>query len=289
MFPGVAAQWHPTRNDGLLPVEVLPTSNLKRWWICEGGHEWQATVSSRTNSNSGCPYCAGSQPTIENNLAAIYPTLKKHWHPTKNMNIGPEDLLPSSGRKIWLLCSKGHEWQTVPNNIQSILKGDAEDICPTCRQANNSLGIRFPELAREWDFERNAGIEPDTVSYGSKKKYWWRCEKGHSWETSPNQRTRPKSSACPLCNSRGPYADVPVTEDNCLLATEPALCNEWDYELNGTVTPETVRRVCKEKVWWKCPEGHSWHAAIYVRASKRTGCPMCARRVRATTRRTNRA
>lgn len=287
MFPKIAAQWHPSKNGRLLPSEVLPASNLKRWWICKEGHEWQAAVSSRTNSNSDCPYCAGSLPTIENNLAAIYPNVIKAWHPTKNKNIRPENILPSSGRKIWLLCSAGHEWQAVPNDIQSILKGEAADICQKCRKANNSLGRKFPELVRDWDFGKNSGIEPDTVSYGSKKKYWWRCAKGHSWEASPNQRTRPTSSGCPLCNNRAPYADIPITNENCLLATDSELCDEWGYELNGTVTPATVRRVCKDKVWWKCPEGHSWKAAINVRASKRTGCPMCARKVRATSRRNN--
>ncbi|MDD3054217.1 MAG: zinc-ribbon domain-containing protein, partial [Endomicrobiaceae bacterium] len=30
----------------------------KVWWICKHGHEWYASVASRTNMQSGCPVCA---------------------------------------------------------------------------------------------------------------------------------------------------------------------------------------------------------------------------------------
>jgi hypothetical protein len=287
MYPAVAAQWHPTKNGKTYPLKVSPKSSLKRWWLCKEGHEWEVAVSTRTANESACPYCAGSFASSSNNLATVFPNLLEVWHPTKNKGLNPESLLPSSGKKVWLLCREEHEWQAVPNNIQSILKGDVEKICPTCRRLANSLKQKFPDLLKEWDFEKNTGVEPNTVSYGSKSKYWWQCENGHHWEASPNQRTRPASTGCPLCNNRAPYADIPVTEENCLLTTDRELCNDWDYALNIKASPETIRRVCKDKVWWKCAAGHSWEAIIGVRALKKTGCPICARKVRAHTRREN--
>lgn len=199
MFPEVASQWHPSKNGSLSPSDVLPASSIKRWWICNNGHEWQISIANRTKNKSGCPYCTGRLSSGNNNLALSFPRILKLWHPTKNDDLNPENLLPSSGRKIWLICEKGHEWEAVPNNIQSMLKDESADLCPRCRILNNSLGRKFPEISTEWDFEKNSGINPDTVSYGSKKKYWWKCRKNHSWEASPNQRTRPKSSSCPLC------------------------------------------------------------------------------------------
>jgi len=53
--PALAAQWHPSRN-AVSPAEVGPSSNKKAWWIGECGHEWEATVASRTAGN-GCPTC----------------------------------------------------------------------------------------------------------------------------------------------------------------------------------------------------------------------------------------
>ena len=37
-------------------------------------------------------------------------------------------------------------------------------------------------LLLQWDTEKNAPDTPQTVSYGSQRKIWWRCEKGHTWQ-----------------------------------------------------------------------------------------------------------
>ena len=55
-YPRLAEHWHPKRNEGLRPENVTPGSRKKVWWICERGHEWNATVGSRT-SGAGCPEC----------------------------------------------------------------------------------------------------------------------------------------------------------------------------------------------------------------------------------------
>ena len=44
-------------------------------------------------------------------------------------------------------------------------------------------------LLKEWDESRNFPLTPDTVSYGSKKKVWWTCENGHSWQSPVASRT----------------------------------------------------------------------------------------------------
>lgn len=41
-FPDIAAEWHPSLNGNITPEMVLPHSNKSAWWICKGGHEWQA-------------------------------------------------------------------------------------------------------------------------------------------------------------------------------------------------------------------------------------------------------
>lgn len=56
--PDLAAQWHPTRNGDLMPCDVTLGSRRKVVWACPAcGHEWEATVNSRS-SGSGCPLCA---------------------------------------------------------------------------------------------------------------------------------------------------------------------------------------------------------------------------------------
>jgi len=37
------------------------------------------------------------------NLKTINPKLAEEWHPTKNGNLTPKDVLPKSGKKVWWL------------------------------------------------------------------------------------------------------------------------------------------------------------------------------------------
>ena len=57
--PEIAAQWDKRKNGCLKPSDVAVSSNRPAWWRCELGHSYRATVSSRTQRKTGCPYCAG--------------------------------------------------------------------------------------------------------------------------------------------------------------------------------------------------------------------------------------
>ena len=53
-------------------------------------------------------------------------------------------------------------------------------------------------LLDEWDDEKNLPFKTDTVSASSSVPVWWKCEKGHSWQTQ--LRSRSKSlTRCPKC------------------------------------------------------------------------------------------
>ena len=55
--PEIAAQLHPSRNQGIDPAQLGARSSLKLWWRCDTcGHEWRTAVSTRTDG-SGCPAC----------------------------------------------------------------------------------------------------------------------------------------------------------------------------------------------------------------------------------------
>ena len=40
-------------------------------------------------------------------------TVSKEFHPTKNGDITPRDIVYGSHKKIWFVCNKGHEWETA--------------------------------------------------------------------------------------------------------------------------------------------------------------------------------
>ena len=56
-----------------------------------------------------------------------------------------------------------------------------------------------PKLMKEWDTEKNniLGFSPEKTTIGSAKKVWWKCEMGHSWQSTVNHRKQGKG--CPTC------------------------------------------------------------------------------------------
>ena len=62
-----------------------------------------------------------------------YPHLVKEWHPTKNGDLTPDNLTHGSKKKVWWLCSKGHEYIAMPNTKTSMKSG-----CPYCSGAKAS-------------------------------------------------------------------------------------------------------------------------------------------------------
>ena len=115
LFPDIAAEWHPTKNGDIRPYEVHAGSQKRYWWLGKCGHEWNVTVSGRTFSKTGCPYCAGKLLLGYNDLQTLFPKIAIEWHPTKNGALKPSEVKPKSWKKVWWICNKGHEWQTSVN------------------------------------------------------------------------------------------------------------------------------------------------------------------------------
>lgn len=66
-------------------------------------------------------------------------------------------------------------------------------------KAQNSLLVKFSEIAAEWDYERN-GITPDVVTPYSRKKVHWICpDCGNRYEMIIGERTGEKHCGCPPC------------------------------------------------------------------------------------------
>ena len=65
----------------------------------------------------------------------------------------------------------------------------------------NDLATLFPEIALDWDFEKNTSLKPDEVTKGSSKKVWWKCHVcGYEWKTSICSRTGKNNTGCPHCS-----------------------------------------------------------------------------------------
>ncbi|MBE6630455.1 MAG: hypothetical protein E7624_06365 [Ruminococcaceae bacterium] len=264
--PEIAKEWNYEKNGALKPEHVLINSNKKVWWKCSKGHEWQATIASR-NSGNNCPYCSGRN-TVKgyNDLATLNQTLTSEWNYEKNGDLSPEDYTANSGKKVWWKCDKGHEWQATIFNRNNGRR------CPICSNKQvlkgyNDLANTNPQLAKEWNYEKNGDLKPQDFTLNSNKKVWWKCEKGHEWQAIIANRN--KGSGCPYCSGR--YAIKGKTD---LATINPTLAKEWNYEKNGDLKPENFTANSGKKVWWKCSKGHEWQATIANR-NIGNGCPIC--------------
>ena len=110
-FPEVAAQWHPTNNNGLTPDQVTPGSKVKAWWYLPyddpdtGKHfdfEWEARINDRAIRKRGCPYLTNDVvwPGY-NDLATRNPELAEQWHPAKNKGVTPDNVFANSTKWGW--------------------------------------------------------------------------------------------------------------------------------------------------------------------------------------------
>ena len=270
--PELIPEWNWDRNGTLKPEQVIASSHRKVWWKCKNGHEWQSELNHRING-SGCPYCTGKKvlPGF-NDLATTNPELLPEWS-VKN-TFGPDTVSAGSEKRVWWKCANGHEWKTAINKRTHGMG------CPVCTNrviipGENDLASNLPDLAAEWDYEKNGSRRPDQISSQSNHKVWWRCEKGHSWKAMVTFRAR--GSGCPYCANR-----LVLPGFNDLATTDPAIAAQWAQDLNGQLTPEMVTKGTSRRVWWRCSDGHVWQTKVSLRTgSQRTGCPICAGNVSA--------
>lgn len=143
----------------------------------------------------------------------------------------------------------------------------------------NDLLSKNPELAEEWDYEKNS-FGPTDVTYGSKKKAWWICRDcGYSWPAQIYARNN--GNGCPQCgykkSARNSHRKRLNNGDNTLLKKYPELLVEWNYEKNTDINPDDVTPHCATEVWWKCGRcGHSYLQKICAKTNDGKGCPVCA-------------
>lgn len=127
----------------------------------------------------------------------------------------------------------------------------------------------------KWDYDKNAGIDPYSLSAGSIKKVWWKCSRNplhDDWEAIICNRAR-KGHGCLNCAGQ---RTIPAES---FAALRPELMKEWHPKKNESIDPWSLGIGSATKVWWLCAEGHEWPTLLKSRAKEDNGCPQCTGRV----------
>ena len=269
--PDLAKEWNYEKNGDLKPEDVGVHSHKKVWWFqydvspVTGKKmklEWNAIIDNRVKG-AGNPIKSGYLVVHEyNDLTSLRPDLAKEWNYEKNGKLTPDMVTCGSSKKVWWIQYDTNpttgkiiklEWKASINNR---VKGND---CPikSGRQVlkgYNDLASLRPDLAAEWNYEKNDNLTPDMITCGSGKNIWWmqydtspvtgelmRLE----WQDTVNNRTNGKGHGNPIKSGRQVLKGY-----NDLASLRPDLAKEWNYKRNSKLTPEMVTCGCNKKVWW---------------------------------------
>ncbi len=358
--PELLKEWDYQKNT-LKPTEVTARSNRKVWWKCQKGHSYEATTATKTEGR-GCPYCSNKKVLVGyNDLATTHPDLAKEWHPTKNDNLKPTDVVAGSARKVWWKCPKGHEYQAKVC-ARSVLHNG----CAKCKEGNQTsfpeqaiyyyvkqvfpdainryrdifdngmeLDIFIPSkrVAVEYDgsfyHKKERSLKREKIKYNTCRQHRIKliriCAKDNSDVfnlTSDYTFIEPTLDDCDNTEGldkiirellwmletdfglspqrqyirqngmliRKISADVNIERDRykinayrenatfkkSLAVVRPDLAAEWDYEKNQGLTPEMFPSGSHAKVWWICKMcGTSYEKIIRTREKLKVTCPKC--------------
>jgi DNA-directed RNA polymerase subunit RPC12/RpoP len=163
--------------------------------------------------------------------------------------------------KAWWKCRTcGGEWRAA---VYSRAMGSG---CPYCSGRRVSAGLNDlatvdPELAGQWDYERNGSVKPQDVGIGSKRMTWWIVDGVHV-----------RKSVAYMHGLKKKPVEVRMISES-IAASRPDLMSEWDSR--NTANPQVVSVYSNAAAWWHCENGHVWKARIANRANG-SGCPYCS-------------
>lgn len=259
--PELMSEWHPTKNK-LTPHDYLPKSNLKVWWQCIKGHEWQSVISNRANGN-GCPKCthqtSKNELRIFTELATVFDEVR-HRH--KIEGVEADVFLPEY--KIAIEYD-GKYWH------QDKAEQDHNKQVHLWEHGIALLRVREKPLTKlqEHDIILPMGsfITKDVlnriVSYidieAESSRHYIDAEEFLAEETYLTYLD---------------YFPSPFPE-NSLTVINPELASEWHPTKNSPLTPDNFTQSAKPKVWWMCIHGHEWQATIHSRNLGGHACPTC--------------
>ncbi len=170
---------------------------------------------------------------------------------------------------IWN-CEIHGEFEATFYQVRAALRDNKGNIgCPYCHgskvKKEDSLGMLFPELAKEWSPENE--MTPYEVTIGSKKKALWECAAGHKWSASIATRVNGYGN-CKECNllrkGQRLFADV-----------YPEFKKYYSAKNDVPFERRTISE--NKKGVWVCPDkGHEFEESfLNINQRGSFSCPIC--------------
>ena len=167
--------------------------------------------------------------------------------------LGPE--VPNTQTRTGWRCARDHRWEARYGDIQQG-KG-----CPVCAGTIRKTPADYHALAGSLGLRWLGPVVPNV-----KTKTAWRCEQGHTWQTTYDSIRSGKG--CPVCGV------ATVAEKR---RTQPASYHSLAKERGFRWLGPQVASV-RDNTGWSCDKGHEWQAT-FDNIRRGRGCPVCSSRV----------
>lgn len=201
--------------------------------------------------------------------------------------------LEDTDNAIIIECIDGTDYQRMSQSVLqllSILKvtdvdvdiyRDRFDILASSAsiKKERSLINSHPQLAAEWDYDRNYPLRPEQVTAGMRTNVWWICPNCNNSYTAALY-ARKKGSGCPECGKkRRPlkHSENSGKKNNLFdTSIDAVLCFDKDRNRNIDTSKISVANRLIE-IAWKCPNCGNERKSTAYDFSRNTGCPECAK------------
>ena len=187
------------------------------------------------------------------------------------MGISPYNLTTGSKQEVYWICKnkQGHKHSWLASPDRKIGNNTGCTYCTNKELLSgfNDLRTRHPEIAKDWDEQRN-GFPATQATVGSHFYANWKCHKCcGEWKTFVYHRTRNKSG-CPYCANK-----KLLTGFNDLKTKFPEVAKDWDEDANGFPSNQILFR-SHYHAFWKCHDCQgTWKTHVYHRTRNDSGCP----------------
>ncbi len=270
LHPEVMDEYDPS-ND-IDPYAVTEYSTKIAKWICRNNneHRWDAPFQWRARGQGSCSICRGYQ--YGKMFYEDHEEYEQYYDNEKN-DRPFHSLSNMSNDYVWWKCPFGHSFERTVYNMTR----KKSFKCPICENlivqtGENDLASQYPDLAKEFDTEKNHVLPQNITIASSSNETWWKCSEGHEFQRSVYNRIH-HFSECPICNRT-----VVVKGVNDFLHTYPMINDIWDRQLNDR-NPEDISDRSTGNFHFKCEKGHQYYCSLSTIKANGFECLVCNNKI----------
>lgn len=270
-----------------LPVWRINCNDNKVYMVCPScGIEHSKRMDAVINNGAFCGPCAKHKNSYRfgGSLYELYPEVASMFDGGGN-TVSSKEISPGTHEVYRFKCSGSNlPEHFFEKDLSAVVAANKRGAlgCPVCagfevQEGVNDFKSRVPDMASLWDYNKNV-TKPQKVLYTSADKYYFICEKGHSFTKSLKHAIRDinlKSKGCPVCSGRKVVEGV-----NDLATLRPDILQYWNWQLN-TISPYEVSVHSNKEAWFICANkgcNSLFKTSIGIRSATLGFCDDCRKR-----------